>query len=216
MKKTSILLLFLIYLYSNNGVCDSNNICPKNGHVTYEDRINKQSHKGGIFWLTGLSGAGKSTIAYAVEKKLFEKSLNVIVLDGDNLRSGLNKDLGFSEKERKENIRRTLEVARILEDKGYIVICSLISPFAQERKTVKEQARNGSEIYVKASLQTCTKRDPKGLYKKAMNGEIKNFTGISSPYEVPQNPDLVLNTENTTLNEAVEEMIQYIQLKSQK
>lgn len=210
MKKFILLLCCFTWLSVDQVVHAKNNVNPTNGSISYEDRIQKQQHKGGVFWLTGLSGAGKSTIAYAAEKLLFAKGLNVIVLDGDNLRSGLNNDLGFTEKDRKENMRRTLEVAKILEGTGAVVICSLISPYITERQLVKTQAKNGHEIYVKADVETCIQRDPKGLYQKALKGEIKNFTGISSPYEVSQSPDLIVDTEKTNPKEAGEFFAKYI------
>lgn len=203
-------MCLITLLYLDHNVHAEALVYPKNGSITYENRVQKQLHKGGIFWLTGLSGSGKSTIAYATEKLLFNKGINVIVLDGDNLRSGLNKDLGFTEKDRKENIRRTLEVAKILESTGSVVICSLISPYIAERELVKSQAKNGHEIYVNTDIKTCIQRDPKGLYQKALKGEIKTFTGISSPYEIPQKPDLIIETEKMKPEEAAEFFANYI------
>jgi len=216
MKRVHFLLYVLAWLICNPLVHSHVHIYPQKGNVSYEDRVGNQPHVGGVFWLTGLSGAGKSTVASAVEKVLFDKGMKVVLLDGDTLRAGLNTDLGFTEKDRKENIRRTLEVAKLFENTGHIVICSLISPYRQERELMKAQTRNGHEVYIKASVETCIKRDPKGLYKKALKGDIKNFTGISSPYEVPSAPSLIIDTENLTQERAVESLIDFIIDKTQK
>lgn len=216
MKRIHFLLYALAWLICNPLVHSHVHIYPQKGNVSYEERVEKQPHVGGVFWLTGLSGAGKSTIASAVEKVLFDKGMEVVLLDGDTLRAGLNTDLGFTEKDRKENIRRTLEVAKLFENTGNIVICSLISPYTQDRELMKTQARNGHEVYIKASVETCIKRDPKGLYKKALKGDIKNFTGISSPYEVPSAPSLIIDTENLSKERAIEVLTDFIIEKTQK
>ncbi|MDA7025928.1 adenylyl-sulfate kinase [Bacillus sp. CLL-7-23] len=172
----------------------------------------KNHHKSLLIWLTGLSGSGKSTIANAVARELFEKNYQVIVLDGDNVRHGLNKDLGFSDEDRTENIRRIGEVAKLFIEQGTIVITAFISPFQEDRDLVRQLMEEGEfhEVYVKCDLQTCEKRDPKGLYKKARNGDISFFTGISSPYEEPKTPELVLDTSSHNQNECKNQLIKYI------
>lgn len=162
--------------------------------------------KGIVIWLTGLSGSGKSTLAYELEKRLLGMGRMAYVLDGDNIRKGLNSDLGFSDNDRNENIRRVAEVAAILIDARIITITAFISPFKKMRDFARERAgkSNFIEVYVKASLETCICRDPKGLYKKALNGEIPDFTGINSSYEEPQSPDLIINTDKQTIDESTE------------
>lgn len=161
-------------------------------------------HKAGVLWMTGLSGSGKSTIAHRMERKLMLSGHRVYVLDGDALRAGLNRDLGFGEEARRENLRRAAEVVKILLDAGMIVIAAFISPFGAERQMVREIVGDRFfEIYIEASLETCEERDPKGLYKRARSGVIPKFTGISSPYEAPENPDLRLNTSSQALDECV-------------
>jgi len=171
-------------------------------NIFYEETINrdrrefKQGHKAGVFWLTGLSGSGKTTIARAVEHDLFTRNYQVVILDGDNVRHGLCNDLGFVPEDRKENIRRIGEVAKILMDSGMIVICSFISPLQEYRDMVREIVGEGfHEVYVETSIDECVRRDVKGLYAKAISGEIPNFTGISAPYEAPENPDIHICTE---------------------
>ena len=167
------------------------------------DRSIKFNHRPGIVWLTGLSGSGKSTIAKNVEKKLFEKNINVFSLDGDNLRIGLNKNLNFSPEDRTENIRRTAEVANLFAKQAFILV-SLISPYRSERKKLRDiRPEIFREIYIKASVEVCSKRDVKGLYAKANSGEIKNFTGISSPYEPPEMPNLIIDTSKEKVEESV-------------
>ncbi len=187
------------------------NIKPVNFSVTEIDRALRFNHRSAIIWLTGLSGSGKSTIAKEIEKKLFLKNFNVFVLDGDNLRMGLNRGLGFSTEDRTENIRRTAEVAKLLTQAGFIVIVSLISPYVSERKKARDiRPEIFKEISIKASIDECKKRDVKGLYSRAIKGEIKNFTGISSPYEDPKNPDLILNTEKESVEESVNKLESFI------
>jgi len=186
-------------------------ITPINLSVTEIDRLTKHGHRSGIIWLTGLSGSGKSTLAKGIEKKLFHKGYNIYVLDGDNLRNGLNKDLGFSADDRMENIRRTSEVASLFSYAGFIVIISLISPYRSERKKARAMRPEiFKEVYVKASLDTCIKRDVKGLYAKALSGKIKNFTGLSSPYEEPQTPDLILNTDFQKISQTLDKLENFI------
>jgi len=176
-------------------------------------RAFRNGHKGGVLWFTGLSGAGKSTLAVALEKKLFEKGYNVYVLDGDNVRHGLNANLSFSPEDRAENIRRVGEVAALFGRAGMIAITSFISPYRSDRDRAREAAENFHEIHVKADVATCEARDPKGLYKKARAGEIKDFTGISAPYEAPDNPELVVDTAEAQIDECVERLVNYVETK---
>ena len=187
------------------------NIVPFDYSVKEIDRISKLSHRPGIVWLTGLSGSGKSTIAKEIEKRLFMRDYNVFILDGDNLRLGLNKGLSFSPDDRTENIRRTGEVAKLFSQAGFIVIVSLISPYKSERKKARDiRPEIFKEVYIKASLEECIKRDTKGLYLKARKGEIENFTGISSPYEEPEKPDLVIDTEKDQINRSVDKLENFV------
>ena len=187
------------------------NIVPENYAISEIDRSIKFNHRPGIIWLTGLSGAGKSTIAKNVEKRLFQKNINVFCLDGDNLRMGLNKNLDFSPEDRTENIRRTAEVANLFSKAGFIVLVSLISPYRSERKKARDiRPEVFREIYVEASIEVCSNRDVKGLYAKAIKGEIKNFTGISSPYEPPEMPNLVINTSKCSIEESVTKLEKFI------
>ena len=157
-------------------------------------------------WMTGLSGAGKSTLANALEQELNKKGKHTYILDGDNLRHGLNSDLGFTEADRNENVRRAAEVAQLMVDAGLIVIVGLISPFKKERDWARSlfNANQFKEIYISTSIQECEHRDTKGLYKKARQGEVKDFTGIDSPYEPPENPDVIIDTQNKSLSECVQ------------
>lgn len=169
-------------------------------------------HKGGVIWFSGLSGSGKTTLALNLQKRLFEKNYQVYMLDGDNIRNGLNADLGFSEKDRHENLRRVGEVAALFADAGMVVISSFISPFAKERDNARVAAKgNFHSIYVKASLETCEKRDTKGLYKKARAGEIKDFTGINSPFEEPDNADLIIDTQKHSLENCIQMLVSYVE-----
>jgi adenylylsulfate kinase len=181
---------------------NNSNIIWHNTHITKEDRKILTKQRPTILWFTGLSGSGKSTIANAVEKKLFENGNFTYLLDGDNIRHGLNKDLGFDEKSRIENIRRIGEVAKLFVDSGLIVLSAFISPFAKDRQMVRDLVEEGEfiEIFVDTPIDECKKRDPKGLNKKALNGEIKNFTGIDSPYEKPDNPEIVLKPDTIENN----------------
>lgn len=179
--------------------------------VTTTERNQRNGHKSGVFWLTGLSGSGKSTLAIALERKLFEAGHQVIVLDGDNIRHGINRDLGFSEADRHENIRRIAEIARLFAAGGYVVISSFISPTRDIRHLAKTiiGAENYLEVFVDASLETCIKRDVKGLYRKAIAGEIPDFTGISSPFEAPEIPDLHLDTNVLSVHESTEYLTKF-------
>jgi adenylyl-sulfate kinase len=168
-------------------------------------------HKAGVLWMTGLSGSGKSTIAHRIERDLIVSGHRVYVLDGDTLRAGLNRDLAFGEEARRENLRRAAEVVKVLIDAGLIVIASFISPFKAERQMVREiVGANFFEVFVEASIEICEERDPKGLYKRARAGVIPKFTGVSSPYEAPDDPDIRLNTDNNTLEECVNQLTGFI------
>jgi len=174
-------------------------------------RAAANGHRGAVLWLTGLSGSGKSTLAGAAEHRLFQRGRQIVVLDGDTLRQGLNNDLGFSPEARAENIRRTAEVAKLLAETGLIVLVSLISPWRADRdKARRIVGDNFAEIYVKADLETCKARDPKGLYKKALRGEIKNFTGIDQPYEAPETPELVIDTAQLTEEQALQRLLDLV------
>ncbi len=181
------------------------------GQATYLDRCDNMDQLGAVIWLTGLSASGKSTIAFELEKELIKRGKKPYVLDGDNIRLGLNSDLGFIEDERMENVRRICEVTRLLKDAGLITIVSLITPLNKMRRYIREKIGNDLfEVYVKSTIDTCISRDPKGLYKKAIDGQINNFTGISAPFEEPQNPDLILDTEKYDLADSVEMLIDSI------
>lgn len=189
----------------------SSNLHPEQHLVTEAERAERLGHKGAVVWLTGLSGAGKSTLAMALERRLFARGMYVFVLDGDNVRNGLNSDLGFSDKDRAENIRRVGEVAALFAQAGAIVVTAFISPFAADRRNARAAAgAKFHEIYVEASLETCERRDPKGLYKKARAGQIADFTGIDSPYEPPAAPELVVDTDALAPEACVELVAEYV------
>jgi len=181
--------------------------------VSREERESLLKQKGVVLWFTGLSGSGKSTIANEVAYKLHEMGHLSYVLDGDNIRHGLNKDLGFSPGDRKENIRRISEVANLFADAGLITITAFISPYKIDRNFCRELVGKGRflEIYTKASIETCEKRDTKGLYKKAKEGLIKDFTGINAPYEEPEKPELILDTDRETIEESVEKVMKKLE-----
>ncbi|WP_339611659.1 adenylyl-sulfate kinase, partial [uncultured Planktosalinus sp.] len=183
-----------------------------------KDRALSNRHPAFVLWFTGLSGSGKSTIANAVEKALFEMKLHTYTLDGDNIRSGINKGLGFTETDRNENLRRIAEVAKLFVDAGTITLAAFISPSLNDRAQVKNivGATDFYEIFVDTPLEVCEQRDPKGLYKKARAGEIKNFTGIDAPYEPPQQADLVLKTDEEPLPELVKKVVTFVQSLIQK
>ncbi|WP_026582957.1 adenylyl-sulfate kinase [Bacillus sp. J33] len=180
--------------------------------IQKNDRNKKYGHKSCILWFTGLSGSGKSTIANALQRKLFAEDILVYLLDGDNLRYGINKNLTFHPNDRKENIRRTAEIGRLFVDAGLVVLASLISPSEMDRGMARELFEPGDfiEIYVECPLKECEKRDPKGLYKKARNGEIQQFTGIDQPYEEPENPEIIINTDTMTISECVKTISSYL------
>lgn len=180
--------------------------------VTKEDREQLHGHKGKVVWLTGLSGSGKSTIANAVQHELYKKGISTYLLDGDNLRHGINSNLAFSAEDRKENIRRTAEIGKLFVDAGIVVLSALISPFREDRlkaRTILGE-ENFIEVYIKCPLEECERRDPKGLYKKARRGEIKQFTGIDQEYEEPESAELVIDTKKTSVEKAVEMLVTLI------
>jgi bifunctional enzyme CysN/CysC len=183
------------------------------GHgVALEARIARNGHKGGVLWLTGLSGSGKSTLALALEAGLFAKGYHVYVLDGDNIRDGLNANLGFSPADRAENIRRVGEVAALFADAGFLVITSFISPYRADRERARRAAPEAfHEIYIDAPLEVCEARDPKGLYKRARAGEIPEFTGVSSPYEPPEAPELAIHTGERSVEDCLSELMAYVE-----
>lgn len=186
--------------------------------ITVADRNNLNGHQSFLIWFTGLSGSGKSTIANALEKALFDKGIRTYTLDGDNLRYGLNKDLGFSPLDRTENIRRIAETAKLMIDAGIVVLAAFVSPYIKDRENIKHIVKdvNFVEVYVNTSIEECERRDVKGLYKKARSGEIKNMTGISAPYEAPVNPDIEIKTEKMDVETAVSEILKYINSKLKK
>ncbi|AYY25059.1 adenylyl-sulfate kinase [Bacillus cereus] len=183
--------------------------------ITKEDRQKLNNHKSLVVWFTGLSGAGKSTLASEVEKLLHKQRVNTYILDGDNIRHGLNKDLGFQPEDRKENIRRIGEVSRLFVDAGIITLVAFISPYREDRQMVRSLFKEGEflELYVKCSLTECQNRDPKGLYKKALNGEIKGFTGVDAPYEAPLKADLIVETDKHSIEESVKQIINFLKNK---
>ncbi len=185
---------------------------PTHSLITADDRIRQMAQRPLLIWFTGLSGSGKSTLAVQLERILFQQGFKVFFLDGDALRTGLNADLGFSEEHRRENIRRAGEVCRLLLDSGLIVITAFISPYRSERARVQQMvgAERYFEVYVDTPLVVCEQRDVKGLYKKARAGEIKNFTGIDSPYEVPERPDAIVQTTTTPVEQAVYGLLKMI------
>jgi adenylylsulfate kinase len=181
--------------------------------VTRAAREQRNGHRGAVLWFTGLSGAGKSTIANLVEQRLFAAGCHTYVCDGDNIRHGLNRDLGFSPEDRVENIRRIAEVARLMLDAGQIVMTAFISPYRADRQWARQRIGNDDfiEIYCRCTLQECERRDVKGLYRRARAGEIAEFTGVSAPYEVPESPELVLDTTTQSPDESVEQVIALLQ-----
>ncbi|MDD5057499.1 MAG: adenylyl-sulfate kinase [Sideroxydans sp.] len=190
---------------SNESNKTSSNVVWHHATVTRARREAQNDHRGAIIWFTGLSGAGKSTLAHAVEEALHQRDCRTFVMDGDNVRHGLCGDLGFSNEDREENIRRVGEVAKLFTEAGILVLTAFISPFRSDRARVRGMAQHGDfiEIYCNSSIDICERRDVKGLYKKARSGQLAEFTGISSPYEVPQNPELVVNTGELELEECV-------------
>ncbi|PTE74304.1 adenylyl-sulfate kinase [Staphylococcus devriesei] len=193
----------------------SSHITWHDSEVTKADRQQQNGHKSVVIWFTGLSGSGKSTVSVALEKALFEQGKHSYRLDGDNVRHGLNKNLGFSPEDRRENIRRIGEVSKLLVDAGTIAITAFISPYRQDRDDVRAILEEGEfiEVYTECSVEECEKRDPKGLYEKARSGEIKEFTGISAPYEAPNHPEITINTEQQSVEASVEHILNYLKEK---
>lgn len=183
--------------------------------VTKEDRHQLNGHGSCVLWFTGLSGSGKSTLANAVDKALYQQKFRSYVLDGDNIRHGLNNDLSFGKEDRKENIRRIGEVAKLFVDSGQIVSSAFISPFREDRQSVRKMFAEGEfiEIYLNCPIQICEYRDPKGLYRKARKGEIPEFTGISSPYEIPLHPEIIIDTDKMTIEQSVKTVLSYLKEK---
>lgn len=190
----------------------SSNVFWHQGRVTRGDRERLLGHRGAVVWFTGLSGAGKSTLAHAAEQMCFEQGCHTYVLDGDNVRHGLCSDLGFSAKDRAENIRRIGEMVKLFVDAGVIVLTAFISPFRADRERVRKLMKDGDflEVYCDCSLERCEERDVKGIYKRARAGEIPEFTGISSPYEAPLNPELVVKTGEWTIEVSVEAVLRLL------
>ncbi|MDL4838963.1 adenylyl-sulfate kinase [Aquibacillus rhizosphaerae] len=190
----------------------STNIVWHDSAVTKEQRQEQKKHKSAVLWFTGLSGSGKSSVSVELEKRLYDLGVHSYRLDGDNVRHGLNNNLGFSQEDRTENIRRIGEVSKLMIDAGIVTLSAFISPYREDRDKVREilDADEFIEVYVKCSLEACEERDPKGLYKKARAGEIKGFTGIDDPYEEPVNPEVIVKTDKQTLEESVQVIIDYL------
>ena len=194
---------------------NNNNVYKYKGHVTKPDRNLLNKHDSGVIWFTGLSASGKSTIAHLIEKELHEKGIRSYVFDGDNIRHGLNANLGFSFDDRKENIRRIVEVAKLFADAGIVVLASFITPLKEQREYIRKEFSGLKfiEIYVKCDIEECIRRDPKGQYQKARAGIIKEYTGISSPFEEPENPDIMVDTSRLSIAESVAAVLQYLEEK---
>ncbi len=191
-------------------------VIPHKHEITKEDRRNLNQHGSAILWFTGLPSSGKSTLANEVEKRLITHAIRTYILDGDNVRMGLNKGLGFSEEDRAENIRRVGEVSKLFVDAGDIVLSAFVSPYRRDRDAIKENVENGEfiEIFIKCPVEVCEQRDVKGLYKKAREGVIKGFTGIDDPYEEPLNPEIVIDTDKISLEEGTDIIINYLNEKN--
>ena len=186
-------------------------IIPHQHSVSKEDREQQNGHKGHVLWFTGLSGSGKSTVASAVERELYQKGFRTFILDGDNVRTGLNSDLDFSAQSREENIRRIAHVSALMKDAGLIVLSAFVSPYTKDREFVRTSCKNDfSEIFVSTPLEVCEQRDVKGLYAKARAGEISNFTGISAPFEEPSSPELDVPTHTMSIEEATHMVMSYV------
>ncbi len=191
----------------------SKNIYWTKTKITRDEREDAQGHRGVTLWFTGLSGSGKSTLATALEERLFRRGCRTYVLDGDNVRHGLNRDLGFSPADRTENIRRIGEVAKLFTDSGTVVLTAFISPYREDRDNVRAIMARGDfiEIYVEAPLEVCEERDPKGLYRKARAGEILEFTGISAPYEEPASPEVLVQTSDRDVEDCVQQIVDFLE-----
>jgi adenylylsulfate kinase len=193
----------------------ANNITWHQSTVSKRDRQLINGHKSCVLWFTGLSGSGKSTLANAVDHELYKQGISSYVLDGDNIRHGLNKDLSFGNNDRKENIRRIGEVAKLFVDSGLIVSSAFISPFREDRALVRSmfEQQEFIEIFLNCPIQVCESRDPKGLYKKARQGEITDFTGITSPYEIPDHPEIIIETNYTSVEQSIVQILSYLKEK---
>jgi len=191
------------------------NIVPHTYQVSIQDRRISNKHNSFLIWFTGLSGSGKSTIANVVEQELHKQGIKTYTLDGDNIRKGINNDLTFSPEDRTENIRRIAETAQLMIDAGLVVLAAFVSPYKKDRDNIKSIVKdvNFVEVFINTSIEECERRDVKGLYKKARAGEIKNMTGISAPYEVPEYPDIEIDTELVSIEDAVKKIIEYIKPK---
>lgn len=187
-------------------------IIPHDYQISKDDRRDLHGHNSFLLWFTGLSGSGKSTIANVVEQELHKQGVKTYILDGDNIRKGINSDLSFSPEDRTENIRRIAEISHLMIDAGLVVLAAFVSPYKKDRENIRSIVKdvNFVEIYVNTSLEECEKRDVKGLYKKARAGEIQNMTGISAPYEAPEHPDVEIKTEHVSVEQAVQQIIEYI------
>ncbi len=203
-------------MFINFFIFMSRNISKESYKITKKDRVKKYKQKSFVIWLTSLSGSGKSTIAKLLEYELYKKGFITYALDGDNIRHGLNSYLGFSKEDREENIRRISEVAKLFVDAGVITIVSFISPYKKDRKFARSILEKDEfiEVYLKAPLEVCEKRDVKGLYQKAGKGEIKDFTGINDPYEKPINPEVILETDKLSEEESVKKLFDYLENKN--
>lgn len=197
---------------TKNDVDKSSNVVWHQASVSHEERTQLMGHQAAVLWFTGLSGSGKSTVANAVDRLLHQRGVKTYVLDGDNIRHGLNQDLGFSDAERVENIRRIGEVAKLFVDAGLIVTTAFISPFIADRAMVRERlgTKEFIEVFIDTPLAVCESRDPKGLYKKARAGQIKHFTGIDSAYELPEKPEVHVFTEGRTIEECAQQVVDYL------
>lgn len=194
----------------------SRNIVWHSSSIDRKDREKLLKQRGMLIWFTGLSGSGKSTLANALEEKLYEKGKLTYLLDGDNIRHGLSSDLGFELKDRTENIRRIGEVSKLFVDSGIVTLGTFVSPLESDREETRNLlGKDFLEVYMKCSLETCEARDPKELYKKARAGEIKNFTGVDSPYEEPRDAEIVIDTDKLSIDESVEKVINYLDLKKE-
>jgi bifunctional enzyme CysN/CysC len=191
---------------------ERDNIVPVRHQVTAQERATRAKHYGAVLWFTGLPGSGKSTLAMALERRLFDREWQVYTLDGDNIRRGLSVDLGFSPHDREENIRRVGEVAALFADAGAICLVAFISPYRADRERARAAAgeRRFFEVYVKSALATCERRDPKGHYRRARAGEIKDFTGVDAPYEAPERPAIVVDTETQDVEACVNQLLAFV------
>lgn len=191
---------------------ENKNITWHHAKICKHDRWLRNSHKSALVWITGLSASGKSTIAMELERRLFSDQVNVFVLDGDNVRHGLNKDLGFTPEDRKENLRRVAEISKLMVEAGLLIVASFISPYKSDRLSIRNIFPAGEfiEVYLKCDVTVCESRDPKGLYQRARRGEIKEFTGVSAPYEVPEDPELQIETDVLTVDQSVEKIYSYL------